>query len=182
MTIGWWDRLRIERLVWMLDQQLYDLPREARIATRREVRANLVAASADVGTSEALRRIGGSRGLAEQYLRAEFGDRPRHSWIAAGYAAGLFPLLLNFFLSEAANAFQAGVTAAHGLGAFTWPGVAWVQTTVTVTVTGDGQASRTGGAWTPLAFVLWALAVIAFGRLWRLRRRSSQVARSATDN
>ncbi|WIM94196.1 hypothetical protein ACTOB_006199 [Actinoplanes oblitus] len=182
MTIGWWDRLRIERLVWMLDQQLYDLPRAERIATRRDVRTNLLAAAADVGTTEALRRIGGSRGLAEQYLRAEFGDRPRHSWIAAGYAAGLLPLLLNFFLTEAADAFQAGVTAAHGVGTFTWPGLAWLQSTVTVTATGAGPVSRTGGGWTPLAYVLWVLAVVAAGRLWRLRRRSSQVARAVADN
>ncbi|GAA4587915.1 hypothetical protein BJY16_008380 [Actinoplanes octamycinicus] len=181
MTIGWFDRLRIERLVWMLDQQLYDLPRAQRIATRREVRANLVEASADVGTTEALRRIGGSRGLAEQYLRAEFGDRPRHSWIGAVFAAGLLPLLLNFVLSEAARAFQDGVVAAHGAGTFTWSGVAGLQTALTVTVTGDGLVSRSGGGWTPLAYVLWALAVIAFGRLWRLRFRSSHVAATSTD-
>src|SRR4051794_3269347 len=100
-SLGPVDRLRIERLVWMLDQQIYDLPRSTRVATRREVRANLLEAAGDVGTTEALRRVGGSRRLAEQYLSAEFGDRPRHTWVGAAYAAALTPLLLNFFLGEA---------------------------------------------------------------------------------
>ena len=44
------DRLRIERVVWTLDQRLYDLPRSSRIAKRREVRQNVLAAAHDVGT------------------------------------------------------------------------------------------------------------------------------------
>jgi hypothetical protein len=27
-NLTWSDRLRIERVVWMLDQRLYDIPRE----------------------------------------------------------------------------------------------------------------------------------------------------------
>ena len=50
-TLGWIDRLRIERVVWALDQRLYDLPRKSRIAKRREVRENLLTAAADIGTS-----------------------------------------------------------------------------------------------------------------------------------
>ncbi len=171
------DRIRIERLVWMLDQQIYDLPRATRVATRREVRANLLAAAADVGATEALRRVGGSRQLAEQYLSAEYGDAPRHSWIGAAWAAALIPLLLNFVLSEAANSFQAGVTAAdpHATGTFSWAGVSWLQSAMTFTFT-DGSASGTGGAWTPLTYVLWALATIGAGRLWRLRRRPRATA------
>jgi hypothetical protein len=61
----WFDRLRIERFVWTLDQQIYDLPRASRIGKRREVRDNLIAAAQDVGTTKALRRLGGSRSLAE---------------------------------------------------------------------------------------------------------------------
>src|ERR1051326_7895202 len=107
------DRLRIERLVWMLDQRLYDLPRRSRIAKRREVRDNLLAASADLGAREALRRIGSSGTPAREYLGAEFGDRPRPSWIAATYFATLTPLLLNFVLSEAANAYARALDDAH---------------------------------------------------------------------
>ena len=52
------DRLRIEGRVWALDQQLYDLPRKQRIATRREVRSNLVSAAQSVGTRQALQTSG----------------------------------------------------------------------------------------------------------------------------
>ena len=30
-NVSWFDRMRIERVVWMLDQRLYDLPRRSRI-------------------------------------------------------------------------------------------------------------------------------------------------------
>ena len=63
-AITWIDRLRIEGTVWALDQRIYDLPRQSRIAKRREVRANLLTAASDVGTSAALRNLGGSRRLA----------------------------------------------------------------------------------------------------------------------
>ncbi|MEU4243738.1 hypothetical protein [Actinoplanes sp. NPDC026619] len=172
------DRLRIERLVWSLDQQLYDLPRAQRIATRREVRANLLEAAGDVGATEALRRVGGSRRLAEQYLVAEFGDGPRHSWIGAAYAAATMPLLLNFFLGEAAGSFRDGVTAAdpHATGAFTWSGVSWLQSATTFTFS-NGAADSHGGAWTPLTYALWILVTVGFGRLWRVRlRRRAAVA------
>jgi hypothetical protein len=172
------DRLRIERLVWSLDQQLYDLPRAQRIAIRREVRTNLRDAARDVGTAEALRRVGGSRRLAEQYLVAEFGDHPRHSWVAAAYAAGLLPLLLNFFLAEAGNAFRNGVTSAdpHATGTYIWSGVSWLQSATTYTFA-NGTDSTQGGAWTPLAYVLWIVLTVGFGRLWRLRfRRRPAVA------
>jgi hypothetical protein len=54
-AVKWFDRIRIERLVWSLDQQIYDLPRGQRVAVRREVRANLLDAAHDVGAGEALR-------------------------------------------------------------------------------------------------------------------------------
>jgi hypothetical protein len=161
------DRLRIERLVWALDQQLYDLPRRTRIATRREVRTNLVDAAREIGTSAALQRIGSSRQLAEQYLTAELGDGPRHSWVAAAYFAATAPLLLTFFLSEAALAYQHGLTAAHASGRFFWSGVAYLQSAQTFTVD-HGQVSSTAGAWTPPTYLLWIAGTIACGRLWRL--------------
>src|SRR5204863_1033478 len=75
--LTWLDRLRIERVVWALDQRLYDVPRNSRIAHRREVRQNLLSAAQDVGTTAALRNIGTSAQLAAAYVAAEFGDRPR---------------------------------------------------------------------------------------------------------
>ncbi len=168
-TVTWFGRLRIERLVWALDQRLYDLPRHSRIAKRREVRANLLSAAQDIGTGEALRRLGTSRELAGQYLAAEFGEGPRHSWIATAYIGGAAPLLLNFFLDEAASAYSQAVTATdpHATGTFIWHGISYLQSAVTYAFD-DGHASRTGGAWTPLTYILWALATVVGGRLWRL--------------
>ncbi len=179
------DRLRIERLVWTLDQRLYDLPRGSRIAKRREVRANLLEAAADHGAGEALRRIGSSHDLAREYLGAEFGDRPRHSWTGAAYFAALVPLFLNFGLSEAANAYAQGLTAAHppADGTYAWSGISYLQSPLTFTVD-QGQVTHVGGAWTPIVFVLWAVGTIACGRLWRLlptlsRRRQTTIDGSA---
>ncbi|GAB3669127.1 hypothetical protein GCM10027589_36190 [Actinocorallia lasiicapitis] len=173
-TLTLLDRLRIERLVWTLDQYLYDLPWSSRVGKRREVRANLMTAAQEVGTTTALRRLGGSRRLAEEYLRAEFGDGPRHSWIAAFYFAGAVPLVLNFFLSEAAAGFEQGVTATapDATGTFTWQGISYLQSSLTYTFN-HGQSTHTGGAWTPLTYVLLLSGMVACGRLWRLlpRRR-----------
>jgi hypothetical protein len=171
--MGILDRLRIERLVWALDQQLYDLPRRARLAARRDVRANLLEAAGEIGAREALRRIGGSRQLAEQYLVAELGEGPRHSWIAAAYFAATVPLLLLFFLGEAASAYQDGLTAAHASGSFVWNGVAYLQSAQTFTVH-HGQVSSVGGGWTPLVYVLWLAGTIACGRLWRVLPRRAR--------
>lgn len=168
------DRICIERLVWTLDQRLYDLPRRSRVAKRREVRANLLEAAADQGAGQALRRIGSSSTLAREYLGAEFGDRPRHSWIAAAYFAALVPLLLNFVLSEAADAYGQALTAGHtATGTYIWGGVSYLHSPLTFTVD-HGQVDHVGGAWTPLVYVLWALGTIACGRLWRLLPSSSR--------
>ena len=63
-TLIWTDRLRIERAVWTLNSYLQNLPMRSQAAKRRELRANLLAASADVGTKEALRRLGNVRTIA----------------------------------------------------------------------------------------------------------------------
>jgi hypothetical protein len=71
-------------------------------------------------------------------------------------------------LAEAASAFAAGIAAAdpHANGAYIWNGIAYFQSTVTYTFV-DGHGDWVGGAWTPLAWVLWAVATILVGRLWR---------------
>ncbi|WP_225850669.1 hypothetical protein [Streptomyces sp. HPF1205] len=183
-TVTWLDRLRVERLVWSLDQRLYDLPNRTRIAHRREVRANLLTATAEVGAGEALRRLGGARELAAQYLDAELGEGPRHSWLAAALFALTTPLLLNFFLSEAANAYQQALTATgtHADGSCTWGGVTWLQSPLTFALH-DGRATHVGGAWTPLTYVILLGGSVACGRLWRAlpRRRNQRRAGSTPD-
>jgi len=163
------DRLRIERVVWQLDQRLYDLPRATRIADRREVRENLLTAAGDVGTTAALQRLGDRRQLAAGYLEGEFGSGPRPSWTAAAVFLLTTQLLFTALLNEAAQAFTKGIMAAdaHATGTFTWRGIAYLQDTVTVTMR-DGVGDHLGGAWTPLAYVLWIAGTICVGRLWRI--------------
>jgi hypothetical protein len=179
-SISWLNRLRIERLVWALDQQLYDLPRASRIAKRREVRDNLLAAARDVGTSQALRHLGGSRQLAKEYLTAEFGEGPRHSWIAAAYFCTLVPLLTTFVFGETASAYQQAITAVdpHASGAFTWGGISYLQTATTFTFV-DGQGTQVGGAWTPITYALWIIGTVLAGRLWRALPRTARRRRTA---
>ena len=162
------DRMRIERAVWSLDQRLYDLPRKTRIERRRELRTNLREAAHDVGTSQALHDVGDSGTLAAEYLEAELGPGLRHSWVAAGVFLLTAVLLLTSVLFDAANAFGDGILAGNpdADGTFTWPGIGYLQTEVTYTVSA-GEHSFVGGAFTPLTYVLLAVGAILVGRLWR---------------
>ena len=168
-SISWIDRARIERAVWALDQRLYDLPRKSRIAKRREVRENLITATTDIGARGALRNLGNSRQLAAEYLSAEFGDEARPSWMAAALFLLTGQLILTSILTEAALAFGDGITAANAsvTGNFTWRGIRYLQDTVTYTFV-NGESTYVGGAWTPFAWVIWIVATIFVGRLWRV--------------
>ena len=175
-AITWIDRLRIEGTVWALDQRIYDLPRQSRIAKRREVRANLLTAASDVGTSAALRNLGGSRRLAVEYRDAEYGEEPRPNWIAAALFLGIGQLVFVSLMSEATFAFRDGIKAVdpNVTGTFAWEGIRYLQDNVTVTFV-NGDAQILGGAWTPLTWALWLAATVVIGKLWRvipLLRRS----------
>jgi hypothetical protein len=178
-NVSWFDRMRIERVVWMLDQRLYDLPRRSRIDKRREVRANLRAAASDIGTREALTRLGNSRELATEYLTAEFGDGPRLSWIAASLFFFTGVLVGTSLFTDAAIAYSDGILAAnpHATGTFTWNGIDYLQTSVQYTFV-DGSSNFAGGAFSPLAWMLLVIATVLVGRLWRMpsvwrRRRAA---------
>lgn len=171
------DRLRIELVVWSLDQRLYDLPRQSRIAKRREVRENLHAAVQEIGTKAALRNLGNSRQLAAEFRAAEFGDKPQPAWLTAAVYLFTGQLILTALLSEAAIAFGNGIKAVnpHVTGTFTWSGVHYLQESVTYTIT-NGDMAFVGGAWTPLAWAIWIVSTIVVGRLWRaipIRRRKT---------
>ncbi len=167
-TVTWLDRLRIERAVWTLDHLLYDLPRRTRVETRREVRQNLLTGARDVGTTQALRNLGNTAELAQEYLSATFGSGPRHSWMAAGLFFLAVPWLATSLFGDAANAFANGITASDPVatGTYTWDGISRLQSTVTYTFV-DGRGTWTGGAFTPTFYVLWIGATILVGRLWR---------------
>jgi hypothetical protein len=167
--LTWLDRLRIERITWTLDQRLYDLPRAARIAHRREVRQNLLTAAQDVGTAVAVRNLGTTSRLAAAYLAAEFGDRPRHSWTAAAVWAATSLLVVTAILADAANGFAAGIAAGnpHVTGTFHWGGLSALQSSVTCTAV-DGHTSVTGGGLSLLGWALWLAIAVLVGRLWRV--------------
>ena len=181
--VTWLDRVRVERVVWTLDQRLYDLPRASRIAIRNEVRQNLLSAARDVGAGAAIKQLGGTGELASEYLAAEYGAGPRHSWIAACVFLAGCPLLLMALLGEAALGFGHGITITepHATGTFAWDGVSLLQTRVTYTFI-NGHGTYTGGAMSPLAWALVIIGTVLAGRLWRavptLRRR--RALRAAT--
>lgn len=63
--------LATEWTVWRIDRRLRrDVPFSARRAIRRELRANLRAAAAEVGEEEALRRFGNVSAVADEYRAA----------------------------------------------------------------------------------------------------------------
>jgi hypothetical protein len=66
--------------------------------------------------------------------------------------------------------------APHATGIFTVPGISFLQH-ATVYTFSNGRASLSGGAWTPLFYVLWAAAVILAGRLWRARLKKRPATR-----
>ena len=162
------DRLRIERAVWSVDQRLYDLPRRTRIERRRELRANLLDAASDTGATVALRDVGDSATLAADYLDAELGHGPRHSWLAPMALLLTTTLGLSSLCFDAAQAFGDGILAGNpdATGTFTWPGISHLQSAVTYTVSG-GEHTFAGGHFTPVTWVLLGIGTIAVGRLWR---------------
>jgi hypothetical protein len=168
--------MRIEARVWSLDYRMADLPRRTRIARRREVRENLVAAAHDIGAVEALRNLGSAHRLAAEYVAAEFGTDPRPHWNLAVVVILTSNVILTSWLREASLAFRDGVLAADPspVGTYRWSGVDHLQSEVTWSFA-DGASSSTGGAWTPLAWLLFVIAAVLCGRLWRalpwVRRR-----------
>ncbi|MEV6521954.1 hypothetical protein AB0M43_08450 [Longispora sp. NPDC051575] len=166
--VSWFDRLRIESVVWSLDHRLYDLSPRSRIAKRREVRENLLTASADIGTSEALRNLGGSRRLAAEYRAAEFDGEVRANWFTAFIFFMTGQLLIQSLLTERVLAFNEGLMAANpdATGTFTSSRFSFIQDAATFTLD-HGQGVWTGGRMTVWAWVVFAVATILVGRLWR---------------
>jgi hypothetical protein len=168
------DRLRIEYTVWRLDSLLYDLRWRSRVAKRREVRANLHAAAADVGTPEALRLLGGVRQLAAEYLAAEYGDWGRRPTWTTGAVCMLAVQCGSYALIEAGrSAFTAGVltTDPDPQGAYHWAGIPYLSADAMATFTSTGHYSWLGGAYTPLVYLGMLAALIIGARLWRLLPR-----------
>lgn len=180
------DRLRIERAVWTLNAHLDNLPHRSKRARRREVRANLYAAAAEVGVTEAIRGLGDLRRLAADYLTAEYGENgPQPSYSGAVVGVLLVQVAASAFVHGGTSAFVAGILAVDPdtTGTFHWTGIPYLTAPVTITAV-DGAARTVGGAFTPLFYALWLAAFVLGGRLWRLlpawRRRRARNAAAPT--
>jgi hypothetical protein len=166
------DRLRIERVVWTVDFLVSDLPRRSQRAVRRDLRANLRAAAAEAGTSEAVRRLGSLRRLAAGYLDAEYGEEgPRPRWLkglAWGIAVEMFVLGI---ASVSLQAFIDGVLAAdrHASGTYTWSGLGLWGPGGSATLV-DGRPRTFTLTFSVLILLYLAAAYVLGSRLWRLRR------------
>jgi hypothetical protein len=90
------------------------------------MRANLRAATNEVGAAQAVRRLGSLRRLASDYLEAEYGQggsRPR--WLSAMFWALAVEAMLLGLAFVGHSAFIAGVQTAnpHPSGTYTWHGL-----------------------------------------------------------
>lgn len=168
-TLTWTDRLRIERLLWTLDTYLQSLPGRSRRAVRRELRTNLTASAAQVGTAEAIRQLGNPHHLAAEYLDAEYAGRPRPQLRKAVFWTLAVEIVILWTTLVAHAAFVDGAGAANPLltGTLTWDSLRLLGVGGDVTYV-DGQV-ETLGIWVNQWLLLHLLAAFVIGgRLWRL--------------
>ncbi len=165
------ERLRIEWTVWAFDYLLINMPHRLRVAKRREMRADLLAAAADVGIPEALRQLGSLRRLAADYLDAQYGERgPRPSfWRGATWMALLLPIM--FAIEDLGKwSFLDGVRAIpHATGVFHYAGLKFLGLDFTYTFA-DGRNVASGWSQSVTAVELaYMFAAFLIGaRTWRL--------------
>lgn len=173
------DALRTEDLV-----QRYDFWLEMRGARwsrrkelRRELRANLRAASSDVGTTQALLNVGSAKQLAREATDGEYQRRPQ--WSRAGFYAALALGAVVLVTLYTATTFTAGVEAAGTVGqevtgsVFPWLGVEFMARIEEGR--GGIAAGAAGSGWLVLGLPL--LVFVLTARPWRLvtGRRSAAV-------
>ena len=94
-------------------------------------------------------------------------------------------LVLTSLLTESTNAFGEGITAAapEASGSYHWDGIAYLQSSVSYTFA-NGVGESTGGAMTPLCYLILLLGTVYVGKLWRvpmLRRLVSRPTAAAQD-
>ncbi|MFW5470144.1 hypothetical protein ACOCJ4_08880 [Knoellia sp. CPCC 206435] len=171
------DRLRIENALLRYDfwLEMRGVRGSRRRELRRELRANLVEASADVGTTRALFGIGSPKELAHA---ANDGDPTRPRWSqGAVWASGVFTLVL-FSLMFTATAFTAGVEASGVTGetvrgfVFPWFGIDFA---ARVEPDGRGFAVGAGGSFVPVVG-LPLLTFVVVSKAWRVLSRGDRSA------
>ncbi|WP_404383313.1 hypothetical protein LL946_18395 [Knoellia locipacati] len=167
------DRLRIESAILRYDfwLEMRGVGGSRRRDLRRELRANLTEAGADVGTTAALFGIGSPKELAYAATDAD-PSRPRWSQ-GLMWAAGTLLVLLVWLAITSLNLVQAveatGSTQAVDVSPFPWFG-----TTFTVQSSPGVLEASISPLWQLLAGPMLAFLLVA--QPWRLLRRRRPAA------
>jgi len=183
------DHLRIERAVWTVDTYLSVLPMRRQREIRRELRANLRASAAQVGSKAAVRNLGSLRRLSYEYLSAEYRGRP---WPIPFKGAAWMIITAAFLLTAwtvAVDSFRAGLADAGAPpGTYTvhWPLFGFGGE---ITVDSSGGFTQHTFTLSLLVWLAWLLGAFVVGsRLWRViprwwdrlrHRRAQRDARAA---
>lgn len=149
----------LRHLDWRLEGRV---PRSRRRQIRRELRANLADAAAELGEDEALRRLGSLRSLARDYLEADGGRVKLRAGVYAALVALAALQLAGLLLLRA---YQAGFAAAGGTGGWSyrpWPFALEHDP-------GESLTFAITAAW-PAMLGIPALAFLLWSRPWRLLR------------
>lgn len=180
----WFDRLRIELVVRTVDVLTSALPARSQRRIRDELRANLRAAAAEVGTAEAIRRLGPLRPLAAGYVETEHGPgNPGPRWMSALVWVFVAELVILAMVFAGHAAFMSGIETAneHPAGTYSWRGLDWLGFTVDVGYA-DGEFRGFTMSITPWLLLYLVAAAALGGRLWRMlphwRRRAQVVPES----
>jgi hypothetical protein len=157
-------KLQIESVIQKLDWQLEGrVPRSRRREIRKELRANLAAAAEEVGTEEAIRRLGNVRDLAGEYLEFETGKIHVRTGLYAALVAVVFLELLGLALLDG---FREGFEAAGGTGSSHysfWP--------YSIEASAGSQSAWSISIAWPGLFGVPLLAFLGWARSWRLLAR-----------
>ena len=160
------DRIRLERYLARFAWAMQDYPGREYRRIKRELRAEITAAAADVGMAAALRDLGHPTALAEGYTATLAGRRPR--FVAGAVAAGMTVGAIAFLALAYSFGVIDGLAAAGGGSASIHPlGVA---TTITSTPNEISIEWTVTWQWLALYLGAGALAFILGSRLWRLLR------------
>jgi len=173
-TLTWLDHLRIEFAIVRVDVMISALSLERQEEILGELRTNLRAASQQMGSAEAVRRLGGLRRLANSYLDVEYGDQgPRPRWLIGILWLFVVEGVLLAVAFAGSQGFVDGVLATdpHASGTYAWHALAPLGRSE-VFVFSDGRLDSFGLAFSApmLAAAAGALgaAVLAIGaRAWR---------------
>lgn len=171
------DRLRIEYAIARYDfwLELRGVRGRRRRELRRELRANLAEASADVGVTRSLFGIGSPKQLA--YAATE-GDASRPRWsLGAFWASATFAALLIWMALTTLTIVQTGDAArvSEPVPVSPFP---WFGTTFTVESSPGALSAGVDAPWQLIVGPL--LVFLLFAQPWRRLRRGQQATSATT--